>query len=221
MPRAIRWLMAATALVSIAAVVSVRNDAPILMEGLLVGADVLRGQVWRLVTWVFYEMSPLNLLFACLTLGWFGSDVARTLGRRGFLAFYFGLGAVAAALTCLLGLLWPALAHLGHGGSWPVLDGVVVAWGMLFPDRPMRFWGLPLIGRHLILVTLGGTALFALYYGLAPYVPHFIAQAAVLVWLGPVRRTLTARRKELQARAARGEAWSFDAWFEKEKRRRK
>ncbi len=49
----------------------------------------------------------------------------------------------------------------------------------------------------------------------------YTAEAVVLLWLGPVRRTLAARQKDLRERAARGEAWSFDAWFEKEKRRRK
>jgi membrane associated rhomboid family serine protease len=220
-PRAVRWLIAATALISIAAVVSARNGTPILWEGLLVVPAVLRGQVWRLVTWVFYERDPIALVFNCLILYWVGSDLARTLGRRAFLATYFGLAAIAAAVTCLVGLAWSAVLLGGYGGSWPVLLGLMIAWGKMFSDRPLRFWGLPLFGRHLIPITLGGTVLFALFYGLALFVPHFTAELVVLVWLGPIKRTLTARRKELQERAARGEAWSFDAWFEKEKRRRR
>jgi membrane associated rhomboid family serine protease len=220
-PRAVRWLMVATALISIAATVSSRNGAPILLEGLLVVPAVLQGQVWRLVTWAFYELGPLNLIFACLTLFWFGADVARTLGRRGFLGFYFGLAALAAIVTCLVGMLWPTVSQISYGGSWPVLDGLVVAWGMMFRDKPLRFWGVPLVGRHLILITVGGTALFALFYGLPLFIPHFLAEGAVLIWLGPIRRRLLARQKDLRERAARGEAWSFDAWFEKEKRRRK
>jgi membrane associated rhomboid family serine protease len=221
MPRAIRWLIAVTALVSIAAAVSVRNGVPILLEGLLVVPDVFRGQVWRLVTWAFYEMSPVALVFACLTLYWFGTDVARTLGRRAFLAAYFGLAAIAAAVTCLVGLVWPAVAMMGYGGSWPVLNGLLVAWGMMFPERQFFFWTVRITGRHLILITIGGTALFALFYGLVPFIPHFTAEAAVLAWLGPIKRTLAARRKDRLERAARGELWSFDAWFEKEKRRRR
>ena|SRR5438046_314602 len=220
-PRTVRWIILATALVSIAAAVGLRNGATVLLEGVLVVPDVFRGQVWRLVTWVFYEMDALALVFACLTLWWFGKDVATTLGRRRFLAFYFGVAAIAAVGTCLLALLWPDVARIAHGGSWPVLVGVLVAWAMMFPERPLRFWGLPLVGRHLLPITLGGTVLFAVFRGLALYIPHFIAEAAVLAWLGPVQRTLTARQKELRERAARGEAWSFDAWFDKEKRRRK
>ena len=220
MPRAVRWLIAVTALVSIVTAVSVRSGAPILLNGLLVVPDVLRGQVWRLVTWVFYEMNPLALMFNCLTLYWFGSDVARGLGRRAFLAGYFGLAAIAATVTCLVGLVWQAVTMGEYGGSWPVLVGVIVAWGMMFPERPLRFWGIPLIGRHLIPITIGGTVLFALFWGLAPFIPHFTSEGVVLAWLGPIKRILNARKKDLRDRATRGEAWSFDAWFDKEKRRR-
>jgi membrane associated rhomboid family serine protease len=221
-PRAVRWLIVVTAVVSIAAVVSARNGASIPMAGLLVVPEVFRGQVWRLVTWVFYEMSPLALVFNCLTLYWIGSDVARTLGRRAFLVSYFGLAAIAAAVTSLVGqFVWPLVASIAFGGSWPVLCGLLVAWGMMFPDRPLRFWGLPLMGRHLIPITLGGTVLFALFSGLALFIPHFTTELVALAWLGPIRRALVARKKDLVERAARGEAWSFDAWFEKEKRRRK
>jgi membrane associated rhomboid family serine protease len=217
-PRALLWIMAATAIVSIVAAVGTRNGVPALLEGILVVPQVFSGQVWRLVTWVFYELSPLALVFACLTLYWFGSDVARHLGRRGFLRFYFGLAALAAAVTCLVGLAWPDVAAIPHGGSWPVLCGLLVAWGTLFRERQLRFWGLPLTGHHLVLVTLGGTVLFALFYGLAPYVPHFTAETAVLVWLGPLKRALAARHKERQAKAA---SWTFDSWLDKENRHRK
>jgi membrane associated rhomboid family serine protease len=217
-PRAILWIMAATALVSIGAVVAYRNGAPVAMAGLLSVPEVFTGQVWRLVTWVFYELSPISLVFACLTLYWFGSDVAKTLGRRGFLRLYFGLAALAAAVTCVIGLVWPAVAAIPHGGSWPVLSGVIVAWGMMFREREFRFWMIPMTGRHLVMVTVGGTVLFALYFGLAPFIPHFAAEGAVLLWLGPVKHALAARQKD---RRARGEAWTFDAWLDKERRRPK
>jgi membrane associated rhomboid family serine protease len=219
-PPAVRWLIAVTALISIVAVVSARNGAPILLEGLLVVPEVFRGQVWRLATWVFYEMSPVALVFNCLTLYWIGSDLARRLGRRAFLASYFGLAAIAATVTCLVGLSWSWVAGSAYGGSWPVLLGLIVAWGRMFPERPLRFWGLPLFGRHLVSIAIGGTVLFALYAGLHAFIPHFTAELVALAW-GPINARLAARKKSLMERAARGEAWSFDAWFEKEKRRRK
>ena len=222
-PTAVAALIAATALVSIVAAVGSRNGAAALLEGgLLIVPALFAGQLWRLVTWVLYEMEPVSLLFACLTLYWVGGDLARTWGTRRFVGFYFGLAALAATVTALVGrFAWPAVAQIVHGGSWPVLDGALVAWGLAFADRRIHLFGvLPLTGRHLVGLTLAVTALYALFFGLAPFVPHVTAELAVLAALGPGRRALIARRKERQARAARGEAWSFDDWFERERRRR-
>jgi membrane associated rhomboid family serine protease len=218
-PRAVLGLIAATAAVSIAAAVTARNGSPALVQGLLVVPELLRGQVWRLVTWVLYELGPLALVFACLTLYWFGSELARTWGRRRFLSFYFGLAALAAAVTTVVGrFVWAEVAAIPHGGSWPVLDGMLVAWGRLFADRSLRFWGVPLTGRHLVWVTVGGTVLFALFGGLAPFVPHFAAEAAVLLWFGPLRRALAARE---QARRARAASWSFEEWLQRDQHRKR
>ena len=47
---------------------------------------VWQGQIWRLVTWVFFETDPLSLLFGGLTLYWFGRDLCFAWGPRRFLA---------------------------------------------------------------------------------------------------------------------------------------
>jgi membrane associated rhomboid family serine protease len=218
-PKAVLFLIVATALVSLAAAVGSRHGATALLDGLLVTPLVMHGELWRLVTWVFYELSPLSLVFACLALWWFGRDVATTFGRRRFLAFYFGLAVLTGAVTTLVGrLVWPEMGGLPYGGSWPMLCGLLVTWGSMFSERQLRFWGVPLTGRHLVALTLAGTALFAIFDGLAPFIPHFTAELAVLLWLRLRRRALV-RRQDLQQRGARGEAWSFDEWYEKEKRR--
>lgn len=219
-PPVITGLIAATAIVSIAAAVAARNGLPgLLVHGLLVVPEVWRGQLWRLVSWVLYEQGPIALLFGCLMLFWFGRDLVQRWGARRFFAGYLGLAAAAAAVTALGGLLWRAVAEVVHGGSWPVLCGLMVAWGLELPQRPLRLFGVvPLVGRHLVWLTLGGTVLFALFSGVAPYVPHFAAEALVLLWLGPLRRLLARRARE---RTARRQSWSFDDWFARERRRRR
>jgi membrane associated rhomboid family serine protease len=213
MPPVIAALIVVTALVSIAAALASRNGAPgVVMAGLLVVPAVWHGELWRLVTWVLYETDALPLIFACLTLYWVGSDLARSWGARRFLLFYFGVAAAAGALTTLLGLVWPAVAAVAQAGSWPVLDALVIAWGLRYGDREMRLYGVfRLTGRHLVWITLGVTVLYALFRGLAAYVPHLFAELLVLAW---TRSWMVRRRPATR----RNEPWSFDAWLARNRR---
>src|SRR6185436_41334 len=77
--------------------------------GALAPAFILKGEAWRLVTWAFFEMNPLGLIFGALALFWFGSDLVRLWGPGRFLATYLGLAAAAAGVTCLLALAFSRL----------------------------------------------------------------------------------------------------------------
>ena len=50
--------------------------------GALVPAQVFGGQLWRLMTWAFFEPDALGLIFAALALYWFGGDLVRIWGPR-------------------------------------------------------------------------------------------------------------------------------------------
>jgi membrane associated rhomboid family serine protease len=222
LPAVLAALMGAILVLSIAGVAGARNGMPALLEnGLLEAPAVWRGQVWRLLTFVLFELGPIALIFSFMVLYWFGADLVARWGARRFLAVFFGLGAVAGVVTCLVGLGWQMAALVPHAGSAPVLDGLVVAWGIFYKEREVRLWGvLRLTGKWLIVATIGGTVLYALYEGLAFFVPHFATELVMLLWLGGIQPWRDRRRKRRMARAARGEAWSFQSWYERERRRR-
>jgi membrane associated rhomboid family serine protease len=150
----------------------------------LVPALVWEGQVWRLVTWVFFESDPLSLLFGGLTLFWFGRDLCFAWGARRFLVTFFGVALAAAVVTCLVGrLAWPGLLAYGWTGSWPVISALIVAWAMIFPERQILFMlALPVSGRALLWLTLGGTLLYAIFGRLGAYVPHLAAQLLMIAY---------------------------------------
>ena len=159
-------------------------QVPGLLEaGAFVPGLVLSGEVWRLVTWAFFEMHPLTLVFAALALFWFGNDLVRLWGPGRFLATYLGLAAAAAGVTCLLALFWSRLSALQFLGAWPVISGLIIAWAIAFPTRSIFvYFVLPLQGRNLIYATLGGTLLVALLSGsIVSYVPNFVAELLALV----------------------------------------
>ena len=61
----------------------------------LIPALVWEGQVWRLVTWVFFERDPLSLLFGALTRYWFGRDLCYAWGSKRFLTTFVVIAAAS------------------------------------------------------------------------------------------------------------------------------
>ena len=190
-PAAVGGLIVATVAVSLLAVVGERNGLPLLQLAVLQPRAVWSGEVWRLVTWALVETEPLNLLFGGLVLYWFGRDLVDAWGERRFLATYFGIAAVAALLTCLVALAWPTLWALRSTGFWAVIDATIVAWALLYPFRQLLlFFAIPVSGQALLWITVGGTVLFALFTGVAAFVPHLLAEGVAFVWVsgrGPGR----------------------------------
>ncbi len=154
-------------------------DAVVLVPG-----RVSQGEVWRLVTWVFFETSPLSLLFGALTLFWFGRDLCYAWGPRRFLATFFGISLATALVTSLLALLvLPALLVQAWTGLWAALLAMIVAWAMIFPERQMLFMmALPITGRTLLWVTVGGSLLFAAFDGIYRYVPELTAELLMIAY---------------------------------------
>ena len=222
MPRLIAGLIVAIAALSITAAVGLRNGASFIAEGsLLLGQRVWQGEVWRLVTWSLFEPRPLQLLFACLSLYWFGSELARKCGQRRFLAFFFAVAAAAGACTALVGLVWPVVGTIPYAGSWAVLDAIMIAWGTLFPSRELRLYGVVrLTGRHMVWLTLGGTALYVLFEGLAPFIPHVAAELLTLGWLRPLPRLRAwwKRRRQTEL-TSRARAFDLQDWIDKDRNR--
>jgi membrane associated rhomboid family serine protease len=185
---------------------------PLLVTALLVPRNVWLGEVWRLLSWVLIERDPLSLLFACAMIVWFGSDLVRTWGTRSFVSTCMILAVVPAAITCLLAL-WPLGSLLLDAmflSVWPLIEGLTIAWGFVFPHRKiLLFFMVPVEGRTLVWVTIGLTFLFAIFYGWPGFIPHFVAEALVILWMDRLRfaRTLWLRarlalyERELRRRA--------------------
>jgi hypothetical protein len=142
-------------------------------------------------------------------LAWLGRDLSLAFGERGFALAYLGLAAGAALVTAALSLLWPALVPRAFPwlGAWPVVAGLTVAWGLLHPDRQILFnLVLPVTGRALVWVTVGGTLLFILFSrSVGAFVPHLAAEGLMALYLRwPRWRRRVRRRPGLLDRFRRG-----------------
>ena len=114
--------------------------------------EVLRGQVWRLLTYAFCHSSNelLHLVFNMLCLWWFGRAVEERLGSREFLGFYV----VAAVFSGLAHLSLEAVFLNGASitlGASGALMGVMALFAMWYPRQQVYLMALiPMEIRWLI-----------------------------------------------------------------------
>jgi membrane associated rhomboid family serine protease len=115
---------------------------------------------WQLVTYMFLHGGFGHLFFNMLALWMFGMELENLWGSKRFLTFYLvcGLGAGIANLL-VAPLLSQGAPTVGASGA---VFGVLVAFGMLFPDRPIYiYFLLPIRAKFFV----AGYILLELFYG--------------------------------------------------------
>ena len=92
--------------------------------------------VWQPVTYLFLHEGWFHIIFNLFALWMFGSDLERLWGPRQFLFFFFLTGIGAAVFDVLLQPNAPTTT-IGNSGA---VYGILMAYGLLFPDRPLLLW---------------------------------------------------------------------------------
>lgn len=200
-PPVVGLLLAITVTLSLLVAFGDRHAGAIFQATALIPRAVWDGQIWRLVTWVFVQPDPIGLIFGCLFLYWFGSDLVRAWGSAPFLQLYSWIVLTASIVTCLIARVDEGVMNSFYLGGWSAAAGLTVAWGLTFPDRVIRIWFvLPIRGVVMAWLTVVVTVVFAIYRGWEHYVPELFAEATTFAWL--YGGTITARWRK--ARAAAG-----------------
>ena len=141
----------------------VRPLTPLL--GLSPAAVVSQFYVWQIVTYMFLHGGIFHIVFNMLALWMFGAELERIWGTRFFLRFYVATGAGAAATTVIVALLpfsfaQPVWYSLTVGASGAIY-GLLLAYAMYFPDRPIYMYLLfPIPAKYFVLI-MGGIAFFS------------------------------------------------------------
>jgi membrane associated rhomboid family serine protease len=98
----------------------------------LVPADVTQNlYLWQLVTYIFLHGGFFHILFNMFGLYMFGSELESTWGTRQFTKFFFICG-VGAAITSVVVSPTSEIPIVGASGA---IFGLLLAYGVLFPDR--------------------------------------------------------------------------------------
>jgi membrane associated rhomboid family serine protease len=103
----------------------------------LVPAYVLgRAYLWQLVTYMFLHGGLLHIFFNMLFLWMMGSELERYWGSREFLKYYFVTGAGAGVINVLV-QPHSGIPIIGASGA---VFGLIIAFGMAFPDRELLLY---------------------------------------------------------------------------------
>ncbi len=183
-------------LVQTVARLAIGDDAWVTLNlwfGLVPKATVFGMRVWQPFTYLFLHADFLHLFLNMLILWMFGCDVERVWGRRRFLTYYLvtGVGAglcviAVNLLPALFGRPQPPAVTIGASGA---IFGVLLAAGMLFPDR--QVWLIPfpvMLPMRIFVLIMGAVEFFGTLQGSSSGISHLAHLGGLAVGYVYLRR---------------------------------
>jgi membrane associated rhomboid family serine protease len=103
--------------------------------------------LWQPFTYLFLHGSFAHLFFNMFALWMFGAEIENYWGTKNFVTYYFicGVGAALINLMATIGNLYPTIGASG------AIFGILLAFGMMFPDRYIYlYFLLPIKTRYFV-----------------------------------------------------------------------
>ena len=117
---------------------------------------VLRGQVWRVVTYGLWNPPGYGPVVDMFMIVWFGREVEKFFGRRKFLLLYACVYLLTPILLTAVGILFPQRLS-GETGAFALF----IAFATLYPNVPVLF---NILAKWLALIVVGIYTLMAIAY---------------------------------------------------------
>ena len=113
-------------------------------------ADGYNFQIWQLITYQFMHGGFSHILFNMFALWMFGMEIENMWGSKKFLYYYLLCGAAAGLFQLFIPPLLGTTPAVTIGASGAIY-GVLIAFGMLFPNRHIYLYFLvPVRAKYLI-----------------------------------------------------------------------
>ncbi len=111
-------------------------------------------QIWQLLTYQFMHGGFTHILFNMFMLWMFGMEIESIMGSKKFLLFYLLCGIGAGLFQLLLSQAFTGSMGPTIGASGAVF-GIMIAFGMFFPDRYIFIYFLiPIKAKYLIAILI-------------------------------------------------------------------
>jgi membrane associated rhomboid family serine protease len=164
-------------------------------------------ELWQPLTymWMHDPTSPGHLILNMFGLWMFGTLLEDRWGVVGLFKFYVLTGFLAGLAVLIVGFISGKSQTITLGASGAVY-AIIIAFGMLFPNLKIYFFGLlPIKAKWIVYVTIGGTILYWLArtpgISVAAHTGGIVAGALLISgWWNPLRayrgiRAFYLRRK--------------------------
>ena len=114
-------------------------------------------KIWQPFTYMFFHGDIWHVLINMFVLWMFGSELERAWGKKNFLHFYFITGVGSGLGTMLFGLQ-STIPIVGASGA---IYGVLLAYGVMFPNRTVYLYGIIPIKSIWFVIGIGVIAFFS------------------------------------------------------------
>lgn len=130
--------------------------------GLVPELVVKQYYLWQIFTYMFMHAGVFHILFNMLMLWMLGRELCDIWGKNFFIKYYLLCGIGAGLCVVLLSFLSPSSFSIPTVGSSGAIFGLLLAYGTIFKNRLLYFFGLfPIKAGKLVLI-LGAVELVLL-----------------------------------------------------------
>ncbi len=197
LPPGVKWLLIANISIFVLHFLAAHSGYSGLFDwAALVPAQAVAGlRIWQLFTYMFLHSlgSFWHILVNMLTLYMFGAQLERDWGTDRFLKYYFVCGVGAGICVVIGNYLFgnPYVATIGASGA---IYGLLLAFGMLYPNQPILFSFLfPIPAKYFVLI-LGGIAFLSTFASSGGGISHVAHLGGMLFGYLYLRSAKRSRR---------------------------
>ena len=143
--------------------------------------------IWQPVTYMFIHGGIFHVLINMLVLWMFGSEMESLWGRAEFLRYYFLTGIGSGLIWLLFNFSQPNSVLIGASGA---IYGILLAYGMMFPNRTVYLYFLIPIKVKWFVILLGVIAFISSFnsYSNISHITHLSGMVIGFVYLRYYRR---------------------------------
>ncbi len=210
-PTGLKWLLVVNVSIFILDYILRASRVDIFIHNFaLVPAQVVQTfAIWQLVTYMFLHNGVGHILWNMLGLWMFGAPLERTWGTRRFLRFYFACGIFAGLAVVVLSYIFGGV-EVATVGSSGAIYGILMAYGLLFPDQTILFGFLiPIKSKYFVMI-IGAIVFLQSYTATIGGQPNGVAVVAHLG--GLVAGYLLLRGNRLQSQVREPLVSSYKEW---------